>query len=117
MPTVPITPAYASVILNGSGNGTAKIGPATAREVWHPANVHVSANVGNVTNEAACIVYVGDAVGPNNFRDGTLSGSSGDTTDAVNADEIGPGQYIFAVWSGGDPGARGTMVITGTKDI
>lgn len=117
MPTQTLKGTFATVTLDGSGNGVAKIGPSSAREIWHPENVHVSANTGNVTNEASCLVYVGQTVGANNFRDGTLSGSSGDTTDAVNADEITVGEYIFAVWSGGDAGVTATMVVTGSKDI
>jgi hypothetical protein len=117
MPTVAMKGVTANVTLNGSGNGTAKIGPISSREVWHPANVHVSANIGQVTKEAQCIVYIGQTVGANNFRDGTLSGSSGDTTDAVKNDELQQGEYIFAVWSGGDANVQATMVVTGEKDI
>jgi hypothetical protein len=106
-----------SVTLNASGNGTAKIGPISSRETWYPANAHVSANIGQVTNEAQCIVYVGDGVGPNNFRDGTLSGSSGDTTDAIGNDVIKQGQYVFAVWSGGDAGALATLTVTGEREV
>lgn len=110
-------PATNSVILDGSGNGQAKVGPISSREIWYPSNVHVFANAGSVTNEASCLVYVGTSVGPNTFRDGTLSGSSGDSTDAVNADEVKVGEYIFAVWSGGDPGAKATINVTGQKEI
>lgn len=117
MANVPLKGQYANVTLDGSGNGITKLGPISAREIWHPANVHVSVNPGQVTNEAQCLVYMGDSVNPNNFRDGTLSGSSGDSTDALNADEIVIGQYIFAQWIGGDPGFIATIVVTGTKDI
>jgi len=112
-----MTGVSASVTLDGSGNGTAKVGPASAREIWYPGNVHVAANIGDVTNEAQCIVYMGETVNPNNFRDGTLSGSSGDTTDALNSDEVKSGQYIWAVWMNGDAGAQATMSVTGDKDI
>lgn len=117
MGTVKIKGAFASCTLDSSGNGTAQVGPQSAREIWHPENVHVSANTGSVTNEAQCIVYAGQTVEPNNFRDGTLSGSSGDTTDAVNADEIKIGEHIFAVWKNGDAGVQATMIVTGEKDI
>lgn len=105
----------AQVTLNGSGNGTAKVGPLSAREVWSPQNVHVS--VATNTNEASCSVYAGvDATAPN-FRDTTFSGSSGDSTDKVNADTIKCGQYIFAVWTGGDANQIATMTVTGSKAI
>lgn len=117
MPRVPLQPQSIAVHLDGSGNGTAKIGPVSARETWYPANAHVSANIGNVTNEARCIVYVGDGVNANNFRDGTLSGSSGDTTDAISNDIIKIGHYVFAVWSSGDPGVLATLTVTGEREV
>lgn len=105
----------ATVTLAG-GNGTVKVGPLSAREVWHPENVHVSANQ-NPVNQAQCYVYVGDSAIQQNFRDATINGSSGDSTDKVNADIVPKGQYIWAVWSGGDNGAIAVLTVTGTKDI
>ena len=105
-----------TVVLNGSGNGTAKVGPLSAREIWHPDNVHVSANA-NPVNDALCKIYVGDLPIQQNFRDGTVSGSSGDSSDRVNADIVVCGKYVFAVWSGGDAGATAVMTVTGTKDV
>lgn len=104
------------VVLNGSGNGTAKIGPRSSREVWHPENAHVSANA-NPSNEALCKIYVGDLPIQQNFRDATVSGSSGDSTDRINADSISVGHYVFAVWSGGDANVTATLTVTGTRDI
>lgn len=106
----------ATVTLNGSGNGIARVGPLTAREIWYPQNAHVSANQ-NPVNQARCNIYVGDSVIQPNFRDATISGSSGDSTDRVNADIVPKGQYIWAVWSGGDANAVAVLTVTGTKDI
>lgn len=114
---VKIKGASAPVKLDGSGNGIAKIGPLTAREIWYPSKVHVNANTGSVVNEAQCVIYVGTTVGPNNFRDGTLSGSSGDSSDAVDSDEIRQGEYIFAVWIGGDANVTATLSVTGEKEV
>lgn len=114
---VPIKGASKTVTLDGSGNGTVQLGPISAREIWYPSNAHVSANIGSVINEAQCIVYVGTTVESNNFRDGTLSGSSGDSTDAINADQINMGEYVFAQWIGGDAGAIATLSVTGNKDV
>lgn len=114
---VPLKGATVTTTLNGSGAATVKIGPISARESWYPANAHVSANAGSVTNEAQCLVYVGTAVGTNTFRDGTLSGSSGDSTDAINADHVVQGEYIWAVWIGGDAGAQASLTVTGEKEV
>lgn len=105
--------------LTAGGNGTATTGPHSAREIWYPTNVHVSTNqsVTNVVNEATCKIYVGDSTIPQNFRDLTYTGSSGDSTDKVGADVLKVGDKIFAVWSGADANVFGVMVITGEKEI
>jgi hypothetical protein len=110
-----ILPGSVTVVLNGSGNGTAKIGPVGARETWYAAvaSVSVSTNV----KEAACRIYVGDQPIASNFADGTLSGSTGDATGRVSAAPITLGRYVWAVWTGGDAGAVATLSVTGTRDL
>lgn len=105
----------ASVKLNGSGAGTAKVGPLTAREVWHPDNASVNANQ-NPTLEAQCQILIGDS-NTLRFRDSTFSGSSGDSTDKVNADTLHAGEFVWAIWSGGDANQQATLTVTGTKDV
>jgi hypothetical protein len=106
----------ANITLDGSGNGTARVGPLSSREKWHPANVHVKAN-SNPVNESACDIFMGNDTSQSNFRDGTFSGSSGDQTDALNADVVNSGFYIWGVWSGGDAGVQATLTVTGTKEV
>lgn len=106
----------ATVTLDGAGNGTARVGPISAREVWHPAMVHVSANRAPV-NEAQCLVFMGDLPIRTNYRDGTFSGSSGDSTDSFKSDIVKLGQYIIAQWTGGDPGQIATLTVTGEKEV
>lgn len=113
MPNVPLAQS-APVQLNASGNGTASIGPLSAREVWHPQSAQVS--VATNTNEAECSIYVGDSVAPQNLRGRTFSGSSGDTNTGL-VDTVKSGAKVWAVWTGGDPKATATLTVTGTKDI
>lgn len=104
-----------SVTLNGSGSGVAKIGPISAREKWQTNGAHVSCAT-NV-KESQCAIYAGTGAYPNTFRDSTLSGSTGDSTDRIENDIIGCGEYIFAVWTGGDAGTKATLNVTGGKTI
>ena len=115
MTTVPIRPGSVTVALNGSGGGTAKIGPVGPAEVWQAevASVSVSTNI----TEAQCRIYVGDQPTQANFVDGTLSGSTGDSTDRVSARPLKLGDYVWAVWSGGDPGAVAMLNVTGTRTV
>ena len=115
MVDVPIRPGTVTAVLNGSGGGTAKIGPAGPAEVWNAqvASVSVSTN----TAEAQCRIYVGDQPAANNFIDGTLSGSTGDATSRVSARPLKLGDFIWAVWSGGDAGSVATLNVTGTRTV
>jgi hypothetical protein len=112
--TVPIVPGTVTTVLDGSGNGTASIGPIGPREVWSPqvASVSVATN----ENEAACKTYVGDPISPI-FVDSTLSGSTGDSTDRISAYQVPLGWKIWATWTGGDPGAVATLSVAGTKVV
>lgn len=102
-----------SVQLDGSGNGTLKMVPFGGSETWQPAvaSVKCSSNA----SEAQCRIYVGPSATDQYFVDGTLSGSTGDSTDSVNGYSVDThGNALWAVWSGGDPGAYATMQINGT---
>ena len=105
-----------SVVLNGSGAGTASIGPLSAREVWYPKNVSVNTVQTSITNESQCAIQVGD-VNTRRQRDATQSGSTGDATDKVNADTVRCGEKVWAVWTGGDAGVTAVMTVTGEKDV
>jgi hypothetical protein len=111
--TVPLNESV-PIVLDGSGNGTARLGPASHGEAWHPDTTSVKAS--SNTNEAQCRIYAGDSPTDRNFIDGTLSGSTGDSTDRVNGPIRMP-NAVFAVWSGGDPTATATLRVQGTKDI
>lgn len=104
----------ATTVLDGSGNGKAQIGPRSLREVWTvaAASVQASSNVA----EASCAIYGGPDTDASSFVDLTYSGSSGDSTTNFGA-PLNAGDYVFAVWQGGDPGATATLVVTGSKDI
>jgi hypothetical protein len=106
---------FATVTLNGSGNGTARVGPIGAREVWSPLNASVRTNESTITNEAQCAIYVGPDASQPNFKGLTFTGSSGDATDLSGTVKIG--NFIWAVWTGGDPGAVATLSVTGTKEV
>jgi hypothetical protein len=115
MTSVVLNESVNSLPFDANGNGMAQLGPLTAREVWHPDNVHINAST-NVA-DALCSIYVGFGIYQQNFRDATFTGSTGDSSDRVNADVIKKGSFIYAVWTGGDVGAVGTMSVTGTKDV
>jgi len=85
----------------------------------HALSTAATAAVSCATNvaEAMCRIYVGDQPIPSNYVDGTLSGSTGDSTGRVSGAPITLGRYVWAVWSGGDPGTVATLAVSGTRDL
>lgn len=109
----------AVITLNGSGAGTASVGPLTAREVWYPDNVAVKCAppASGVSVEAQVAVYMGDSATQPNFRDNAVFGTSGDNTGACNGDQVKKGHKIWAVFSAGNPNVQATVTVTGMRDV
>lgn len=105
--------AKAYVTLDGSGNGTAYTGPQSPGESW--SNLTAAVKVATNAKEATCAVYAGAAATPGYFTGATTWGSTGDST--TNVPVVKVGGNVFAVWTGGDPGAKATLTVTGTKAV
>lgn len=113
MATLPLSEA-AFVTLDGSGNGTAKIGPNAHGVVWKPSRVAIKTSTAVLS--PTCQLFVGTAAARENFIDGTFTGQQ-NATDAIVGQELRLGSYVWAVWTGGDVGAQATLTVTGSKDI
>lgn len=112
MRQLPLT-AKGYAVLDGSGNGTAYVGPLSSGEQW--TGITASVSVATNTSEATCRIYGGAAPTPGYFADGTTWGSTGDST--TNLPTVKVGGNVWAVWSGGDHGAKATLTVTGTKTV
>lgn len=110
----------AIVVLNGSGSGTARLGPLTARETWYPTNASVKTSLlsgqTEPVDEASCLLYAGQYATDDNFRDRTFTGSSGDASGKI-AGRLQRNEYIFAAWQDGDAGVSAYLTVTGEKDV
>lgn len=118
MPTTcALWPSQAQITLDGSGNGTARLGPSGHGVVWTAGQVSVRTAQAVSTGTCQCSIYVGDDTSQVNFTDGTFSGDTGDSTDAASGMELRAGKYVFAVWSGGVPGDIATLRVTGSMVV
>src|ERR1700691_1726944 len=117
IPAYPLE-ASATVVLNSSGNGTAKITPGqpdpgggvgvgrNSGLTWDisAVAVNVAPLPGNSVpvNQAQCSAYLSygiQSAGPADFQSSASTGSTG-ATDSLSA-TIRPGDWITAVWTGG----------------
>jgi hypothetical protein len=107
----------ANTVLDGSGAGQVLLGPAVPGEVWYLGAAAVGANEETVTDEALCKVYCGPLASQQYYVDGTLSGSTGDSTTDIAGRVLFPGNYVIGVWSGGDAGAAVFLNVSGTRQV
>lgn len=107
---------FATVTLDGSGNGTARIGPDAHGVAWFPEVVSIRMTGAIPTGLATCFVYAGDSATDDNFVDSTYDVTSASTGN-IAGQELHLGQYIFAKWTGGNAGAVATVSTSGRKDI
>jgi hypothetical protein len=116
----------ATVKLNGSGNGTAKITPGAAGAPgsgvgagrqsglsWDIIGVAVQVATNVLEATANCYISYGiQSAGQADFVGQTQTGSTGDTGSFTA--HLLPGDWITVVWTGGDANALATMRILGT---
>lgn len=113
--TVPLS-EFATIQLDGSGNGTARVGPMAHGVAWKPTVAGIKMSGDSPSGLAMCTVYAGSSPTDDNFVDATYDVNNA-STDAVSGQELRLGQYVYAVWSGGNAGATATLTVNGTKDI
>lgn len=100
------------VKLNGAGNGTVSLGPNVGQR-WTISVASIL--IPNPTLFPRCELYMGALATPEFFVDGTYTGNL-NASDAVAGMKLSNGQKIFAVWTGGDPGATATLSIIGIQE-
>jgi len=110
--------AHASVTLNGSGAGQVSLGPpAGTRWALDLANVSVvAAGTGAAPSAAStCTLYRGSTSGPQQQVDVAILTGNGAASGKVGGVPYFPGQVLWAVWTGGDPGAIATLQVYGKQ--
>jgi hypothetical protein len=115
--TCQVWPNQTQVTLNGSGAGTASLGPTGHGVAWTLGTVSVKTGQTVSTGTCQCLIYVGDDTSAVNFVDGTFSGDTGDSSDAAQGVEIRLGKKVWAVWSSGVANDVATLRITGTMAV
>jgi hypothetical protein len=119
---VPVTVTLgqsAVVTLDGTGAGTARIGPVNARETWSPQTISgkTTQAPGTIVSEAQWRTYIGPGADDQYYVDSTLDGSTGDSTTNCQGQVVNCGEYVWMVWTGGDAGAQGRLNVSGSKTI
>jgi hypothetical protein len=105
-----------NVELDGSGNGTIQLGPSHPGESWAPVSTSINCTGPQPAGVATCFIYAGAQVAPGTFVDSTYN-VLGAASSLISGQTLYPGQYIWAVFTGGNPGQTASLVIAGTRNV
>jgi len=95
-------PKAVGVTLDSSGAGTVSIAPTYGD--WVVLNIALT--VSSATAQPTARLYRNFVAAPN-YLSGSYTGSNDNNTDRII---LRGNEQLFCVWTGGDPGARATMV-------
>lgn len=99
-------------IFTAAGVATCFAGPAGIGTVWEPAQASVSTSVGQL-DPAQVVIYQGPAALPQYQVAAAAFG--GGNQIALGGVQLVPGWFVWAVWTGGTPGATAYLTVTGAK--
>lgn len=109
-----IAPA-GSVTFSAAGAGTVRLGPQIG-QTWNLSVASLSVTPKPPVSEPQCSIFIGPAATQDNYIDGTYTGSQNSSTNVADV-PVPYGWYVFAVWTGGDASAVGTLSCTGTMTV
>lgn len=102
------------VTFKADGTAQALAGPSGGGDSWSLDQCFVSTSVGQL-DAATCVVYVGPLPLAQYAVTGSLLG--GGSQFGLGGLTLAFGWFVYALWTGGTPGAFGLLRVTGTKTV
>lgn len=100
------------VTFSGAGTATALVGPFTSGESWALDQAQIWTSVGPL-DAATATLYAGAGATPNLQVASLLAG--GGSQVGLGGVGIQFGEFVIVKWTGGTPGATGSLRVTGRK--
>ena len=103
-----------NAVFQASGAAQALCGPQSGGESWSLDQCFLSTSVGAL-DPAECTVFVGGQPLAQYAVTGSLSG--GQSQFGMGGVNVPNGWFVWALWTGGTPGALGFLRVTGVKTV
>ena len=100
-----------TVKLSAAGAGQCALTPPSGTR-WDLRLAAISTT--GATRMPQCFLYLGNSSGPLTLVDSTNAGNAASSGKVAGA-PLYAGTYLWAVWSGADPGAVGTLQLYGNQ--
>jgi hypothetical protein len=103
-----------NVLFGAAGTAQALVGPSSGGDLWSLDQCYVSTSVGQL-DASQCAVFSGPL--PLAQYGVTASLAGGASQFGMGGIGVPFGWFVYAVWSGGVPGATAYLRVTGTKTV
>lgn len=117
-PQTVITGGYVAGLIPASGTLVLAVGPAGVGTVWYPQSASISTTTG-ANDASTCAIYLSPLVNggspPPSTQIGGQSYAGGGDTIGLPVPPIRPGQFVYAVWSGANPGDLAALQVYGQQ--
>ena len=112
----PISDGTGTATVNGSGSATVTVGPHGLGTRWYPKKGDINTTSG--PNDAStCQVFIGPAASAMDTLGAGQSYAGGGDTFGLSGEMLQPGEFVTAVWTGGNPGDVATLRVTGSQIV
>jgi hypothetical protein len=108
---IPLVGGQAQGKISAAGTLTLDVGPAGLGVLWFPASATLTTTSG-INDSSTCNVYLGPSGQPVTLVATAFPG--GAAVVSLPVPSMAPGQYLIAVWTGGNSGDVAAFNIQGT---
>lgn len=112
----PIDNGVGTAIVNGSGAATVTVGPTGLGTRWYPKKGDINTTSG-ANDASTCQVFIGPATVATDTLGAGQSYAGGGDTFGLAGEMLQPGEFVTAVWTGGNPGDTATLRVTGNQVV
>jgi len=109
-----VAPVATFTGLAGAAVAQAQIGPSGLGQSWALDQCYLSTSIGQL-DTSQCTVYVGPLALPTYAVTGSLQGGS--SQFGLGGLGLADGWFVWALWTGGTPGAQAYLRATGAKTV
>lgn len=108
----PLVGVVGQAVVSGAGAATVQLGPQGIGTRWYPVQAVITTSSG-ANDASTCQLFMGTVALANLI--GATSYAGGGDTFGLGGATMQPGDYVIAVWAGGNPGDNATLRLVGDQ--
>lgn len=113
---VPISNGVGTAVVSGGGTAKVVVGPQAVGTRWYPKKGDINTTSG-ANDASTCQIFIGPSTVATDTLGAGQSYAGGGDTFGLSGEMLQPGEFVTAVWTGGNPGDIATLRVTGNQVV